>query len=95
MVSRTTSQRFHRWEWGRQIGEHEPAYAWSRFITPLYGVKAIGLMAGLTYAVSSTLGPGVYTGCHLQQHSDIGISVWWPLQQPTLVTACTRKACLF
>lgn len=55
-VSRSTSQRFHRWEWGRQIGEHEPAYAWSRFITPLYGVMAIGLMAGLTYAVCCTVG---------------------------------------
>lgn len=46
-------ERFKRWEWGH-IGEKEPAYAWSRFLTPLYGVKVIGLLAGMTYAVSAS-----------------------------------------
>jgi hypothetical protein len=43
--------RLRRWEWG-PISEKKPAYAWSRFLTPLYGVKVIGLLAGMTYAVS-------------------------------------------
>lgn len=43
--------RFKRWEWGKQIKESQPAYAWGRFITPLYGIKVVGFLAGVTYSV--------------------------------------------
>lgn len=43
--------RFRRWEWGRQIKEGQAAHAWSRFLTPLYGMQVIGLLASATYAV--------------------------------------------
>jgi hypothetical protein len=43
--------RSKRWEWGTQTGEHDPALLWNRHLTPLYGVKLIGLHASMTYAV--------------------------------------------
>lgn len=46
-----TTGRFKRWEWGKQIKEGNPAYAWGRFITPLYGIKVVGFLAGMTYSV--------------------------------------------
>jgi len=46
-----TTGRFKRWEWGKQIREGSPAYAWGRFITPLYGIKVVGFLAGMTYSV--------------------------------------------
>jgi hypothetical protein len=45
------SRRFKRWEWGRQISENDSAHLWSRFLTPLYGAKIIGLLANMTYSV--------------------------------------------
>ena len=48
---RGTTGRFKRWEWGKQIKESQPAYAWGRFITPLYGIKVVGFLAGVTYSV--------------------------------------------
>ena len=60
--------RLRRWEWGH-INEKKPAYAWSRFLTPLYGVKVIGLLAGMTYAVSC---PVVDRPCvHVSQNSTL------------------------
>ena len=46
-----TTGRFKRWEWGKQIKEGNPAFAWGRFITPLYGIKVVGFLAGMTYSV--------------------------------------------
>ena len=48
-----TAGRFRRWEWGKQIKEGQPAYAWGRFITPLYGIKVVGFLADMTYSVGS------------------------------------------
>ena len=50
-----TAGRFRRWEWGKQIKEGQPAYAWGRFITPLYGIKVVGFLADMTYSVGSWL----------------------------------------
>ena len=56
--------RFRRWEWGRQIGEGQAAHAWSRFLTPLYGMQIIGLLASMTYSVgSSSCCPHLQTHC--------------------------------
>ena len=46
-----TAGRFRRWEWGKQIKEGQPAYAWGRFITPLYGIKVVGFLADMAYSV--------------------------------------------
>ena len=51
---RGTTARFKRWEWGKQIKESQPAYAWGRFITPLYGIKVVGFLAGVTYSVRAS-----------------------------------------
>ena len=51
---RGTTGRFKRWEWGKQIKESQPAYAWGRFITPLYGIKVVGFLAGVTYTVRAS-----------------------------------------
>ena len=51
---RGTTGRFKRWEWGKQIKESQPAYAWGRFITPLYGIKVVGFLAGVTYSVRAS-----------------------------------------
>ncbi|BDA48870.1 hypothetical protein COCOBI_12-5530 [Coccomyxa sp. Obi] len=51
--------RFRRWEWGRQIGEGQAAHAWSRFLTPLYGIQVIGLLASMTYSGTGRLRAGL------------------------------------
>ncbi len=54
MAGTEGGMRFRRWEWGRQIGEGQAAHAWSRFLTPLYGMQIIGLLASMTYSVRSS-----------------------------------------
>ena len=62
--------RFRRWEWGKQIKEGQPAYAWGRFITPLYGIKVVGFLADMTYSV----GPWLQVASFLQLQLHVQIS---------------------
>ena len=67
-----TTGRFRRWEWGKQIKEGQPAYAWGRFITPLYGIKVVGFLADMTYSVGYHLcwlsAFRTPASCYLQLH---------------------------
>ncbi len=85
-----TAGRFRRWEWGKQIKEGQPAYAWGRFITPLYGIKVVGFLADMTYSVGSRLCFRPVTGQPAAVCEDLSAEVkTWCLELLILVQKST------